>query len=353
MSPIQADRRHCGPIAPTTFAALPTQSSAAYDDLLPASYRTSNDEVEIPSFTLDFLKSELSVRKLNNIHDWLWLAGRPMPPRPLYHQIVLKRDIVIHQRMDFHLVWDNTRIFLKPIPGYLLNHQFWQDNLSCKEGCGSTSSSHDSNQEAVSAQEETGTSSCERCQIHQYALGFMLSYVSLISYENDLSIAKIANLVPSGLTWPEWRSHAKQLLDVGKRRKINQRYIFGELRLDRLNKIYRYTLRSPIRGYLHGYSSYLHFWHDNLVRIASVFAYIVIVLTAMQVGLATNRLQGSYAFQQASYGFTVFSIVAPLALVGLFFAMFLVILVFNLDATLKYWKKRSATIERSLAANMA
>ena len=350
---MNADRWHSGPNPPTTDTILSTQCTTTYDDLLPASRHTPNDEVEIPALTIDFLGQELGVRRLNEIHDWLWLAGRPMPPRPLYRQKVLGREIIIHELIDFHLVWDERRVFLKPIPGYLLKQQFWQDILSCKEDCGSTCNSHNTKQEASGAQEKAHSSICERCEIHQYALGFMLSYASLISYENDFCMAKHANLLPSQLTWPEWRSHVKQMLDLGKQRKINKRYIFGELRLDRLNKIYRYSLRSPIRGYFYRYSSYFHFWHDNLVRIASVFAYLVIVLTAMQVGLATSRLQHSSAFQQASYGFTVFSILAPLALLGLFLGMFLVIFLFNLDATLRYWKKRRPAIERSLAANIA
>lgn len=181
----------------------------------------------------------------------------------------------------------------------------------------------------------------------------MLSYASLITYESDLRIAKDANLIPSETTWPEWRLHVKKLLALNKERRVNKRYIFGELRLGRLNKICRYTLRSPLRGYLYGYSSYMHFWHNNIVHIASLFAYLVVVLTAMQVGLATNRLQNSSAFQQASYGLTVFSILMPLAFVASLLAVFAVIFLFNLDATLKFWKKRSAAIEESMAANMA
>jgi len=37
----------------------------------------------------------------------------------------------------------------------------------------------------------------------------------------------------------------------------------------------------------------------------------------MQVGLATERLQGNADFQQASYGFTVFAILGPICAVGL------------------------------------
>ena len=324
------------------------QKPSSYDDLLPASYRTSNDDIEPPTLTIDFLKKELQVVRLNDIHDWLWLAGRPMPARPPYYQKALRRDIVVHERMDMHLVWVDNRIFLKPIPRYLLDQQFWQEHLSCKAGCNfPTDGRHDSNQERGES------TTCERCKIHQCALGFILSYAALISYESDLGIAKDAKLVSPETTWPAWRSHVKKVLAEGKRRKVNKRYIFGELRLARLNQIYKYTWRSPVRGYLPTYRSYVQFWHRNLVRIASLFAYLVVVLTSMQVGLATTRLQDNSAFQQASFGFTVFSVLAPPAFVGLVSAFYLGALLCNLNATFAYWRKRSATVEQSCAVNIA
>lgn len=42
---------------------------------------------------------------------------------------------------------------------------------------------------------------------------------------------------------------------------------------------------------------------------------MVLVLTAMQVGLATNYLSKSEAFHAASYGFTVFAILGPVGVV--------------------------------------
>ena len=287
---------------------------------------------------IELLRQELGVGRLDDIHNWLWLVGRPMPPRPLHYQKAARRDAVVHEQMDLHLVWDDQRMFLKPIPRYLFDLNFWQDNLSCEE------------RRTFASKDTTETNICERCQIYKCAVGFLLSYASLISYESDLRLAKDANLVPAEVTWPEWRLFIKELLTPENRRNINKRYIYGELRLERLNKIYRYTLRSPIRRYLYGYNSYDQFWYNNLARIFSLFAYIAIVLTAMQVGLATNRLQDNNAFQRASYGFTVFSILAPLAFVGLFFVVFVIIFLFNLFATLKYRGKRIAAIEESRGA---
>lgn len=53
----------------------------------------------------DYLASQLSVRRLNTIHNWLWRAGLPGRVQPLHHQKVLRRDIVVTERIDLHLVW--------------------------------------------------------------------------------------------------------------------------------------------------------------------------------------------------------------------------------------------------------
>ena len=344
---------------PFTTSGLPAQNAA---DILPAPHRTEKYDIIKPAMDIDFLKGEFSVSRLNKIHDWLWLVGRPTPPRPLHVQMSRKREIVVHEQADLHLVWRDQRMFLKPIPRYLFDLVFWRNNLSC-ESC--ESCKHRNGQCPASAwwkcereacnhkKWKCSSSACLKCEVYTCALGFLLSYTSLISYEIDLRIAKEAGLVPEELTWGDWRRMAEELLTRENLFNINKRYVYGELRLTRLNKVYRYTFRSPIRGYLYGYTSYQQFWHDNLTHIASVFVYIIVVLTAMQVGLITDRLKNNGDFQAASYGFTVFSILAPLAFVGLVFGAFFVIFLSNWIATEKYEKKVFAAIESLRAGNGA
>ena len=329
------------------------QSQTTYDDLLPASYRTADDDLHYPALTGSFLKKELGVDRLNRIHYWLWLVGRPMPPRPLYYQKALGRELVIHEQADLHLVWDEQRIFLKPVPRYLLDENVWRDVLSCKGACEEVVLH--GNHIPRSLPQVTGMVDpeqyyCERCSLRRLATGFLLTYASLISYEHDFHIAKSSFLIPSEMTWLQWRQIVRRVLDPDKKRDINLRYHYGELRLGRLNKIYRLTLRAPIRGYLYGRNTYHQFWNANLGRIATAFGYIIVVLTAMQVGLATERLNKSEAFQRASYGFTVFSIVAPLIIAGLLLGGFLGALVINLLGTLKYSRKRFTSMNDRHAA---
>ena len=325
------------------------RSPASYDDLLPASYRTSDDDVEAPTATASFLRKELGAERLNRIHQWLWLVGRPMPPRPLHYQRVVGRDIIVIEQMDLHLVWDEERVFLKPIPRYLLNQDFWKDFLTCKDRCASLALGYQRDESAFYDDKDThqvGQVICEPCKLRRLANGFLGTYASLVSHENDLRIAKTSNLVPMEISWSQWRELVREWLAPEKKYDINIRYEYGELRLSRLNMIYRFTFLSPLRGYLYEYRTYHHFWNANLARIAAGFAYVIIVLTAMQVGLAADLLSKNNTFQRASYGFTIFSIVAPLIFLGILAIVFVGAFTFNLMATMDYKKRRFAVFEK-------
>jgi len=87
----------------------------------------------------------------------------------------------------------------------------------------------------------------------------------------------------------------------------------------------------------HQYGSFLH---DNFAVLASSIVYIAVVLTAMQVGLATEKLQNNEAFQLASYGFTVFSIIGPLVVTGMVILALCYMFINNLIATLRYREAR-------------
>src|SRR5690606_22813919 len=93
--------------------------------------------------------------------------------------------------------------------------------------------------------------------------------------------------------------------------RVDPRFHYGELRLSRLNKIYRLK-ENLLRGYASRWKRYHDFWHDNLTLLAGSTVYIAIVLTAMQVGLATTELGDNDTFQAVSFGFTVFSLIGPL-----------------------------------------
>lgn len=312
-----------------------TRSLEAPNDLLPASYRTEIDHltrIRAPDIRdITFLRQELDLQRLNSVFDWLWLAGRPMPPRPIHYQLILGRDILVTEDMGMHLVWTTGRIFIKPIPRFLLDPLFWSDCLSCPSGCPGLRQRENSNQE--------GVPSC-RLGLRAQALGFLLSYTGLISHESDFFIAQEKHLIPKDVEWPSWKRLVSELLDIDNIDcKINQRFLYGELRLDRLNKIYILSGRDVFRGYLPSWQQYGAYFRDNLAWLASATVYIAIVLTAMQVGLATS-LSENKAFRSASYGFTIFAILGPLLAAGMILLVFIFTFMDNWFEAVRYKKRR-------------
>jgi len=276
------------------------------------------------------VEKELDLERLTSIHDWLWVAGLPLPPRALHNQLLLGRGIFITERMDMHLVWTTGKMLLKPIPRFLLEPSFWAEYLCCKGSCGL----RDGDVAVCGA-----TNKCERQGLRRRALGFLFSYAALISHESDFRIAQDKHLLPPEVSWPAWRIFVGQLDTERIYTHVDPRFQYGELRLSRLNKIYAFT-QTPLRGYVRRWNQYGAFFHDNFAWLASASLYIVIVLTAMQVGLATESLGRKDAFQAASYGFTVFSILGPLIAVSLIVIAFCCIFVCNWMKAASYRNRR-------------
>lgn len=304
---------------------------------LPASFRNEDDNLEPSVSSQRHLSWELDVTRLNEIHTWLWMVGRPMPPRPLHHQKVLGREVVITERTDLHLVWDKSRIFIKPIPRFLLDSDFWRDHLLCKPNCLCSIIAHEKTSYLHNSPAE-----CTEKQLYKCAAGFLLSYAGLICHESDFHIARSDSLclLPSSIAWPQWVILVQHLLTRCSPHRVNERYLYGELRLSRLNAIYRLTGRSIFRGYVSGYREYSEFFRASFIRIFAVFAYVTIVLTAMQVALATQKLGNNVQLQQASYGFAVFSILGPLGVLLIVLSFMAVAFINHLLATVKYRARR-------------
>ncbi|KAI1175878.1 hypothetical protein F4777DRAFT_299947 [Nemania sp. FL0916] len=296
--------------------------------LFPASYLTEQDDLAPPKLDdIKYFEDQLGVGRLGRppTSTWLWIAGRPVPPRALHHQLLLGREIVIVEQMDLHLVWTSGRMFLKPLPRYLLEPSFWTTYLTC---------AHD---EPCT---RTTQSPCAHRRLWRCALGFLFSYAALVRYESDFQIAQEKRLIPIQARWQSWRRLVAELDTEHIYGDIDPRYVYGELRLSRLNKIQYLHWGGAFRGYLNLWQSYGDFLSDNFTWVASAAVFVAIVLTAMQVGLGTDRLQENGAFQSASYGFTVFSIVGLAVAVGLIFCAFLYAFIVNLVATIKYGKRR-------------
>lgn len=308
------------------FPDVPFQKRGKIDPAhtLPAVYHDRSGKLkEINSedheSVANYLRRELDLSRLDDIHQHLWLAGRSsVGARALHRQLMIGRVIIITEQADLHLVWQDSRIYIKPMPEFLLNSQFWDRYL------------------------------CQDEVLWETARGFLLSYLWLVSSKNDLHIAHGKGLLPREMNWEHWLSFSKFLLgsiNIESLESVNRRFLYGELRLNRLNWIYRiFSLKDNPKGFIMGYkyeyNRYSVFVQHNFAWIIVAFVYITIVLTAMQVGLATDRLGKNERFQNASYGFTVFAILAPIALLGFLAVVLAVLVFFNLREALKLKKKK-------------
>ncbi|KAK4451192.1 hypothetical protein QBC34DRAFT_58897 [Podospora aff. communis PSN243] len=337
--------------SPFSYNALSKEDRDNQDDVssfenqFPASYRVGNDEIRAPVIPdLDIISRELNVKRLHDIIRLLWLAGRPVPPRPLHYQLALGRSITITERMESHLVWGSGRIFLKPVPRYLLMPEFWSKHLSCERCCGS-------NRDTPTFVDVASDGlPCQHGPARACALGFLLSYVALITYESDFAIAKAAHLLPEQVTWPRWRRFVREMLaDDSTNRlytRVAPRFIYGELRLNRLNLIF-FALQGPLSsGFVPTWHSFGSFYRDNSAWIITVAAYILLLLSAIQVGLGIDKLSGNEDFQTAAYGFTIFSMLAPFATLGLLVAFSIVLWAYNVMRTRQFEAKRARTLSR-------
>jgi len=233
-----------------------------------------------------------------------------MCARPLHHQRCIGRTIILTERLDQHLVWLDDRLFLKPLPRYLMDYPAFKKMVP------------------------------QECM--QNGRGLLLSYMWLVCSETDLLMAQELRLLPAEITWEGWVRFSKAILSnisPESPEDINPRFLYGELRLARLNLIYRFCRKTTswsvfVRGYNYGYHQYSTFVQRNFAWFLTVVVYITLVLTAMQVGFATDELKSNAAFSRASYGFTVFAILAPLGLGGTIAVVVAVLFVGNVVFTL-------------------
>ncbi|SPO01039.1 uncharacterized protein DNG_03787 [Cephalotrichum gorgonifer] len=307
-------------------------------DLLPASFRDDSNYVASPARqVVDWLERELDLQRLSRVQGLLWFAGLPLPPRALHLQLLLHRDIVVAEQMDMHLVWTDGRIFIKPLPRFLLDPRFWASYLCCLSNCCCAAGAAQGGRVIVRK--------CQQKSLRERAAGFLFSYAALISHESDFYIAVEKHLLPPGVEWPDWRTLVDELNLEEIHRRVDPRFYHGELRLSRLNKIYGMWV-TPGHGYLPRWNLYNAFFRDNFSWLAASTIYIALVLTAMQVGQGTDLLASSDAFASVSYGFAIFSILGPLICAALIFVIFALVYAYNWVKSRRFYRSELQKISQ-------
>ncbi|KAF3033954.1 hypothetical protein E8E12_001847 [Didymella heteroderae] len=220
-------------------------------------------------------------------------------------------EVLGTQQMDLHLLRYSNKVLIKPLPEYIMDHAFWKEHLCTHRG------------------------------LHESASGWVLSYVWLITSPLDHKLAHENSLLPGAITWTWWKNFVIDFLsnvDMDTLHQVNERYHYGDLRLSRINTIYRtrYFYSHFVRGYLYGYNRYVVFFERNFSWILILFVFLSLVLSAMQVGTALDELNNSKAFMKGSYGVVVLSMVFVAAVLGIVGLFFVGVFLFNMVAAIRH-----------------
>ncbi|KAH7139812.1 hypothetical protein B0J13DRAFT_558518 [Dactylonectria estremocensis] len=255
------------------------------------------------------LTHELDTPLLDELHANLWLVGKRSGDHidTLHTQRVKGRTVVPTEDPRLHLIWDRNKVYIKPVPIFLLNYDVWSTYLLSNEPKPYAKSHKDS------LKSTTASFDCST------AVGFMRSYSFLVSHPLDLAIAQELYLIPHHIDWVQWSGficHFRHIRDEN----VARRYHYGQLRLSRLNwvvRIVRPRHAHSVWFYELPHWSISEFVAKYTLPLAFIFATISLALSSMQVALSvpadalwfkesSDRLQGMYR------AFWVFSIVVLL-----------------------------------------
>ncbi|KAI4210163.1 MAG: hypothetical protein LQ351_006995 [Letrouitia transgressa] len=234
---------------------------------------------------LSYVSQDLQTAELDSFAPYLWLLSTPsyINISPLHHQLVKGRTIVLTEDPQLHLLWIWDRIFVKPVPEYLLSHAFWE---CCFGGNGDT---------------KAPWSPEAREKVFKAACGFLRSWALLIRYKSDFAIAmkdgEGGSLLPrsdssdgekSGgtrITYEAFCEFIAPFADMVDD-QVSPRYRYGEIRLSRLKIWSKIFMRSFHFEQFYGhYGTYFGRFYGPLLFL---FGVLSVVLSAMQVELGVS-----------------------------------------------------------------
>ena len=262
-------------------------------------------KLEQNSFASDIAK-ELLTTDLNVLQPWLWLVATQKSSHiaALHNQIVRGRNIIITENPGLHCVWNEDRVFIKPMPRWLMSHAWWKFVKRSSEGLGPPGN-------------------CDWDPIYRAALGFTRSYYYLVIHESDFNLAQHHKLIPRDITLEGFQNFIDAFGDI-QDASVSLRYTFGDLRLSRLNWLAKSHL-----GRLHylkvhrQYHTYFSRFYGPLLFIFGVFT---VVLDAMQVTIGSSNVavdQGSVwnSVTNICRWFSVITILVVLSIILLLLSM--------------------------------
>ena len=224
-------------------------------------------------------------------------------------------------------MWYYDRIFIKPIPPYLLSHAFWRYI-------------EENDQELVMA-----------------AKGFLRSYTYLIRYEADFRRAQSCELglIPKGdgeheITFERFAAFIAPFAKLDDT-QVCPRYEYGELRLSRLNTWAPFLVGKLT--YHHINAQWSVFFSRAFAGVLTTLLVLNTMLSSMQVELAVQAApipsEAWNSFSQVSRWFVVAVMTIVLCILVVFFIVVLFLLFHDLAyARMMILRKRSMSTDDSM-----
>lgn len=264
-----------------------------------------------------FLAQDLDVHRLDILKSTLRWAAESESTTPALHLQLgeLGPKVIATERADLHMLWEGLVLYLKPLPDYLLSAEYWSSHL-------------------ISGKYQTWRN----------AMGLLASYIDLIQSSIDFDLAIDTSyhprLLPKSVIWKEaetplsyeiWREIVLEITATYPLLLLDgisagNRWQYGTLNISRLNAIYtaRYVFLNPLQSAASAQQVERRYYsrpnynsvpqRNIFAWVVFAFAYISLILAAMQVGQGTSQLAKDSKFINACFGFAVFTMIAPLVL---------------------------------------
>ena len=206
---------------------------------------------------------QLSTPLLDELHEHLWLGARKAGDHidSLHYQVIKGRTIVSNEEAKMHMIWTSDKIHIKPVPQYLFDYQFWKQFL-----CPNTEDAR---------------------PWLAVAKGFLRSYSCLVRHRIDLDLAHENKLIPEDIQWEAWALFIAPFRRV-RDHEIAARYLYGQMRLSRLNWLVRLRLprsKDNIWFYEPPYWSISPYLKSFTTSLGFFLASISLGLSSMQLSL--------------------------------------------------------------------
>lgn len=184
MTPFSEDKQLCDKLTISSNGHLVRRSSVTStgrptkNHHLPGEPRLKPEDNGIS----EYLRSEFMTGILDDLSPYLRLVSTQNSAHisSLTYQIVRGRNIILTEDPGLHLVWIYDKVFIKPIPKYLLSHAFWQFYLLGRN---------------------SNIPAYQREEIRKAVLGFIRSYAYVIRHKSDFNIAINHRLLPKKIKY--------------------------------------------------------------------------------------------------------------------------------------------------------